>query len=504
MTPAPASVGRNSLLNLLGQALPLLVGLAAIPVTARALGPERFGLLALIWALVGYFGVLDLGLGRAATRFVAASLARGDAGSLAGAATLTLASQVLVGGVAGLALALLAPLLSQRVLAVPAALQPEAVAALRMAAVSVPLVGLSLGARAILEGARRFDLVNWIRTPGSIAVLVLPAVAAPLGMRLPGIVLLLLLARVVTAWASLVAVRRALPAFRWDLRASRVVAPQVLGYGAWVAVSNLLSPLLTYLERFILSARAGVASVAYYAAPYEAVTRLLIVPSGVASALFPTLGTRGGGALGDAAVLQRWLRYLLLALAPPVLVLVAFAEPIVRLWLGAAYAARSGPALAVLGLGVLVNGLAHLPYVYLLARDRPDLPAKFHAVELPLYVLAAWQLVGAFDVTGAAAAWTLRVLVDAILLGLAVWKIGGPAPSRLLGERGGRALGLVLGFGALTVGGARALGPATAAAVAVAAGLALATGTWYLVFDRSERAACQAALRRSGKPVSGS
>ncbi len=503
MTHAPASIGRNSLLNLLGQALPLLVGLVAIPVTARALGPERFGLLALIWALLGYFGVLDLGLGRAATRFVAASLARGDAPSLAGAATLTLASQVLVAIVAGLALALLAPLLSQRVLAVPAALQPEAAATLRVAAASVPLVGLSLGARAILEGARRFDLVNWIRTPAGIAVLVLPAVAAPLGVGLPGIVLLLLLARVVTAWASLVAVRRALPALRWDLRASRAVASQVLGYGAWVAVSNVLSPLLTYLERFFLSARAGVASVAYYAAPYEAVTRLLIVPGGVASALFPTLGTRGDRGR-EAVLLQRWLRYLLLGLAPPVLVLVAFAEPIMHLWLGAAYAARSGPALALLGLGVLVNGLAHLPYVYLLARDRPDLPAKFHAVELLLYVLVAWQLVGAFGVTGAAAAWTLRVLVDAVLLACAVWRIGGPAPNRLLGQRGGRALALVVGFGALTVGAARALGPGLAAAVAVAAGLALVTGTWYLVFDRSERDACRAALRRSGEPVSAS
>jgi O-antigen/teichoic acid export membrane protein len=476
--------------------MPLLVGLVAIPIITRALGPARFGLLALIWAMVGYFGVLDFGLGRAATRFVAASLARGDVPSLTGAATFTLVTQTVLGIVAGLALALLAPALSQRVLAVPPALQAEATAALRVAAATVPLVGLSLGARAILEGARRFDLVNWIRTPAGVAVLVLPAVAAPAGVALPGIVLLLFLARVATAYASLIAVRRALPGLRWDLRASRTVAPRVLGYGAWVAVSNVLSPLLTYLERFILSARVGVESVAYYAAPYEAVTRLLIVPSGVASAVFPALGT--GGDRRDEAVLQRWLRYVLLVLAPPVIVLIVFARPVVRLWLGEAYAPRSGLALAILGAGVLANGLAHLPYVYLLARDRPDLPAKFHALELPLYVVAAWQLVGAFGVAGAAAAWTLRVLFDAVLLGSAVWKIGGPAPARLLGERGGRGLALVVGFGALTLGGAKAFGPGLASGgITLAAGLALAAGIWYLVFDPTERDACRSAFRWS-------
>jgi O-antigen/teichoic acid export membrane protein len=181
-----------------------------------------------------------------------------------------------------------------------------------------------------------------------------------------------------------------------------------------------------------------------------------------------------------------------------VIVLIVFARPVVRLWLGEAYAPRSGLALAILGAGVLANGLAHLPYVYLLARDRPDLPAKFHALELPLYVVAAWQLVGAFGVAGAAAAWTLRVLFDAVLLGSAVWKIGGPAPARLLGERGGRGLALVVGFGALTLGGAKAFGPGLASGgITLAAGLALAAGIWYLVFDPTERDACRSAFRWS-------
>src|SRR5438445_9262905 len=64
-------VARHTLYNILGQALPLAVGLVAIPILTRSLGDTRFGLLALMWAIIGYFSLLDLGLGRATTKFVA-------------------------------------------------------------------------------------------------------------------------------------------------------------------------------------------------------------------------------------------------------------------------------------------------------------------------------------------------------------------------------------------------------------------------------------------------
>jgi len=51
----------NTLWNLAGTLLPLLVGLVAVPLLLRSLGIERFGMLSLIWMLTGYFGLLDSG-----------------------------------------------------------------------------------------------------------------------------------------------------------------------------------------------------------------------------------------------------------------------------------------------------------------------------------------------------------------------------------------------------------------------------------------------------------
>jgi len=150
------------------------------------------------------------------------------------------------------------------------------------------------------------------------------------------------------------------------------------------------------------------------------------VPASLAGALFPLVTAsvaRTGPGRGTEPLVRQAGRYLLPILVLPAAVVAVFATPLLRLWLGNAYAANGAGALAILAAGVVVNGLAHLPYAYLLAHGRPDLPAKFHLLELPVYALSAWLLVAALGIAGAALAWTLRVTLDAALLAAAMWRL---------------------------------------------------------------------------------
>jgi len=428
------ALARNTLYNLLGQAIPLLVGVAAIPIATRYLGAPRFGLLGLIWAILGSAVALDLGLGRATTKYVAEYLSLGKHAELRRVAGLTVASQTGLGVIGGVALALASGWLTSA-LGIPAALHREARLALIALAASVPFVVLSASLRGILEGAQRFDLGNLVRGPLAVAGFAIPAIAAPLDSSLATIVLLLLAARVAACWALAVAIRRSLPEFRWELRPSWAVLRPLLAYGGWVSVSNAIAPVLGYLERFLLASLAGVAAVAYYTAPFEAIIRISIVPASLAGALFPLVSAsaaQSGAGRESERLVGRALWYLLPALALPTGLAALFAHPLLSVWLGGAYAANGATALAILAAGVLVNGLAYLPSAYLLARGRPDIPAMFHLIELPLYAAAAWVLIEAYGVAGAALAWTLRVTLDAVLLGAAMWWVGHPVRERAI------------------------------------------------------------------------
>src|SRR5215471_13808988 len=64
-------LARNTVWNLLGQILPMTVGLVAIPILVRGIGVARFGVLSLASVLIGYFSLFDRGIGRALTKLVA-------------------------------------------------------------------------------------------------------------------------------------------------------------------------------------------------------------------------------------------------------------------------------------------------------------------------------------------------------------------------------------------------------------------------------------------------
>ena len=491
------SIARNARWNALGQGLPLLVGLVAIPITTRALGAQRFGLLGLIWAVLGYVGALDFGLGRTTTKFVAEHLSRQDATAVRRVATIAVMSQLALGIVGGLLLFALAPYVIDRLLRVPPHLAAEGRLAFRLLALSVPLVLGSLSLRAILEAAGRFDLANLIRLPMSTLMFAVPAVVGLLGGGLGLIVALLTAVRLIGALAFAAALRRAVAGFSWDFRRGWSTLRTLMGYAGWVAVSNTVNPLLAYLERFILASLAGVSAVAYYAAPYEAVTRLLIVPASLAGALFPAFSDSGQGDSIRARherLFQRGLRFLLVALGAPTLVIIGCAGPLLTVWLGPEYAAHSAPALAILTAGVLVNSLAQLPSAYLLGRGRPDLPAKFHVVELFLYAVGAWFLVREFGVTGAALAWTGRVTLDAALLAIALWRAQRFPPARWYGAGARRALGALLALAVLITGAAFALPPSPRVVVTGAAAVAFVAFAWRWLFVEDERAALRAVL----------
>ena len=71
-------LAKNTLLALIANGAPLLVALFTIPLLISGMGTERFGILTLAWVVIGYFGIFDLGIGRAITLMVARKLGAGE------------------------------------------------------------------------------------------------------------------------------------------------------------------------------------------------------------------------------------------------------------------------------------------------------------------------------------------------------------------------------------------------------------------------------------------
>jgi O-antigen/teichoic acid export membrane protein len=63
-----------------------------------------------------------------------------------------------------------------------------------------------------------------------------------------------------------------------------------------------------------------------------------------------------------------------------------------------------------------VNGLAAIPFALIQGAGKPRITATLHMVELPIYLVVLFVCLHRYGITGAALAWSLRMLVDLVLL----------------------------------------------------------------------------------------
>ncbi|MEC5398149.1 flippase [Uliginosibacterium sp. H1] len=417
-SPLPrASIVRSTAWNIAGLVTPLLVALFAIPVLIKSLGVDRFGILNLAWMLIGYFSLFDLGIGRALTKLVAERLGEGRHADVPGLVWMALSLMLALGVIGAVVMAALSPWLTRDVLEMPIEYREEARNTFLVLAISLPVVISTSALRGVLEAYQRFDLVNLIRIPFGVFMFVGPLFVLPFTRNLTVVVAVLMLGRIVSWVAHYRACLSVAPELRAGRSAKLEAAGPLLRFGSWMSVSNLLGPVMVYLDRFVIGAMLTTAAVAYYTTPYEIVTKLWIVPGAVLGGLFPALAaTLVADRQAAVALFERGANAVLVLVFPAALLLVAFAPEGLTLWLGPDFAAHSAAAGSWLAVGVFVNCLGHVAFALVQAAGRPDVTAKLHLIELPMYLaLLAW-LLPRNGIVGAAQAWAIRALVDTSLL----------------------------------------------------------------------------------------
>lgn len=412
-------LARSAAWNLMGMAVPLLVALVAIPLLIDGMGKERFGLLAIIWMGVGYFSLFDLGLGRALTKLVSERLGRNDLIDVGG---LIWTAFILLGmlGIVGAALLIIfTPLLVSSVLRVPVLLYGEAVAAFRILASGIPVVILTAGLIGILEAHQRFRVIALIRIPLGVLTFAGPLISLQFTPSIAWATVVLLVSRILALLVYYLAASHVRDELRRPQGLERRHIRPLLSFGGWLTVTNVVGPLLTYLDRFFISAILGLTAVTYYVTPYEILARMQVITGAMMGVLFPAMATAHGGDAQRLSVLYTNGSKLIYWVMLPVLAGAFLLGPeALSIWLGDEFRKESSPVIHWLAAGWMINILAQPAFAVLQAAGRPDLTAKTHLAELLPYLGALWWLAGAHGIAGVAAAWTMRVVVDTLVLNI--------------------------------------------------------------------------------------
>jgi O-antigen/teichoic acid export membrane protein len=417
ITPAPV-LARNATLNLLAQGWILLVLMLAIPRLVSYLGAPSFGLFSLAWAIIGYLSLLDIGVSRAATKFISERLVKQDGESIRHIVRTAVTANLLIGLAGGLGVILICPYLIHSVFKISVQLQGQARLAFYAAGVAVPVFLLQGVFWAVLGAFQKFGWTNAIDALATAAQWSAACILAWKGQGAGWVACSAVAARIVaTAVCGLVVVRT-VPALHFFSLSRLQGLGKLLRFGGWVTVSQVASSILFYLDRVLIASFTSLSAVTLYTVPFEVAARIQIIPMSLAGTLYPAFSERGSQNARHQLqpLYERSLRYLVVLVVPCVLYLLVLGPDLFSIWMSPPFAQQTSKVVRILALGALANSLAYLPYSLLQALGRADLPGKFHLLELPLFLATSAVLVWRWGIVGAATAGTLRFAVDCALL----------------------------------------------------------------------------------------
>lgn len=415
------SVKRDTVYNLCGSIAPMFVSLVAVPAYLHLIGNARYGVLAIVWLFLGYFGIFDPGITRAAAYHIARLHGADREKERESVFWTALLINSAFGIIGGIALYFAARPVFMSTFKMPASMRVEVMASLPWLAASIPLSIITGVLGGALQAREWFGFSNTVGVTNAIVSQLAPlAVAFWHGPDLAWLIPTVLIARLLGAIPNSIALIRALPlGVGGRFAPSRV--KELFSYGSWITITNLLTPLLGTVDRMLIGSLISAEAVAFYTVPFNLVSRVSVLPGALSSSLFPKLSR---GSEDDSARLASDSVAALAAVMTPMVVLAIAALPIfLQHWVGRSFAEQAAPVGIILLVGVWVNGLAYIPYGHLQASGRPDLVAKFHAIELIPFLGLLWLGLHYFGLVGAAYAWTFRVAFDAALLFMAGGRI---------------------------------------------------------------------------------
>ncbi len=393
---------RNSLSRLLSQGAGKLSVFIWSMMLARRLNPEGFGAYMYIAAVAVMIGMIsDYGLANLTIRDVARALAVSER-----ALTHTMALRTLL---ALFAYALYAGL----VFALPGfdgVIEPALIFGLTIFTVS-----WINGYNAILNAHEQLHWSSFMNALTPLRTLTAGLLLLAMGWGLLGAAVASVFAGAAVLAAEISLFRAKRIGFSRSLSLSTIV--NLLRRSFPFFLVALLSTVNVSIDSVLLESLSGKQAVGLYSAAFKLLVSLMILPAAISDAVFPIWSRdAAGGSAPNRLALRRVLRWLFIAGVLTAGVILAAAEPLIRLLYGAKFVA-AGPALRLLSLALVFMFLSAPLTVRLMVANRLRAVLITFALVVAADILGNLLLIPRCGLIGAAA---VRLFAEALNFSLQI------------------------------------------------------------------------------------
>lgn len=407
-------VTSNVLYNFAGQFVLLALGIITTPFVINNLGNSMYGILSISVALLGYFSILDLGLGVSVVKYISEYKAIDDKKTLQKIIGTAFFTFSLIGLIGAVIIAGITPLLVQNFLKIPVEIVPVAISVFIISAIGFMFNMILAILNSVPIALQRMDLTNTrniiigvFNTAGIIAILLL-------GGGLVEIVLWSTLISVVAGIIFYRLISKLIKPVKITFVFDKEIFKTLIKFGWLKFIGNVNGQIVFQLDKIIIGFFYPISMVAFYAVPVLLVQKGFTLVLNVTGATFPAMTE--AQALNDnqrsKELYFRMAKFIVLITFPVMAMFFVFSSAILEIWLGGEFVNQSSDVFKVLAIAYSIAALSAPGVVAADAYGKPQIAAFFSVVSAVINLVAAFILIPKLGIIGAAYALLINFSIQ--------------------------------------------------------------------------------------------
>jgi len=373
---------KNSVYSLLGWAAPVIVNILTVPYIVRMLGNDKYGVLILASAIIGYFSILDINLTAGSIRYISEYHAKGDFGKVNQVLSLSLFGYSVIGIIGSILIYYSTDLFLLDWLSIPAGFKNESKTVFHVTAIGFFLNILQSYLSSIPKAIHRFDISAKIESGFGIGLILLTVALLHFGIGLLGIVTLRIIVALVNCITFFVVTKHLIPTACFNTRVSRSIINNIASFSGYSFMSKMAATLGGNTDRLIIGSFINSAAVTLYTVPAQLVNRLMNISLRLAMVIFPVASELGASGKHEQleAIYIEMTRYLFFLNAALTTFLCLFSHQILQLWMGDVFAHDAYILLIFICLGMFLDSMTNLPSIVNDGLSFPQITGAFSII----------------------------------------------------------------------------------------------------------------------------
>ncbi len=406
---------KNTIYNFLGRLWAAIVGILLTPYIVSKLGIERFGVWAIIFAVTGYFSLLDFGVGQSFVRFIANAWGKNDREKI---------NKIISTGfffyfIFAIILVIIAFILGKpiiKLVKIPATIQDEAFFVL-IGAITIFGFSNSLGIfRSAIDGLQKMDITNKISMIISIPNISGTVIVLELGYGLKGLIVNNGIIVLLSAAISFFFARKLLMNLKISIfQFSSGTFKELFNYGIKLQASNLSGLVNLQTDKILLAYFLNLSIVTFYELGYRVTMTVRSLPTLLFSAVVPAASELQAKS-DDSKIYKLYTigsKYLAAVTIPLAFFLLVTSEVIMDVWMGSGYKS-SAMVIRILTVGYFINLLTGVATSTAKGMGKVEYEMRSSILVPILNIILSIILITKFGLVGALIATAFSVTVGSI------------------------------------------------------------------------------------------